>query len=523
MKRNDLDCFEPDELERLLGTVKPGKTNKKTRDRLMRAVDRRTGLETAGKSRAGLRLGKKAWLALAACFVLLVSLSAGTYAYAEAKEYNEAVIFFEENGLSTEGLSRAEIKAVYRDIKSESFTYSKTNEVLEHSLRTEPVLGYEIESTEKPVSDEPLSNAKDRYWSEIEEYQVASDDRSGTYHAVVYRQLKWTYESEEEMYGNIALPVEGGVAVACSMPDEHGYFTRPALMMLNEDGERLWLTSWGEDRFAGEMNEYEFPDEQVWCMIENDDGSVTAFSVLMKIEKKGPRQVLCTGSAICVTKIAKDGTMIYSKVNPTARVACSEVFRFEDGYLMKMYGQPEDIDGDGETETEQYVAHIDADGNLVQDYHFTEDGKEFKIEDIAESGGKLCVSLTAIDIEASDALFGEIDLGGQISENEFTSDLYMVSAEAFAPHMEEVISARLLIIDVKTGNIINDYEVKGAMGGKVSIEGGADWLVDRIITSNYIPDFRDVDNAYAAEWSYHFDRNGNFLDSEATGNTNYRL
>ncbi|RAZ51439.1 hypothetical protein DK853_46530, partial [Klebsiella oxytoca] len=62
------------------------------------------------------------WLALAACLALTVSLAGVAFA-AEAREYGAAVAFFDENGLSTEGLSRSDVKAVYRDITSQHFTY----------------------------------------------------------------------------------------------------------------------------------------------------------------------------------------------------------------------------------------------------------------------------------------------------------------------------------------------------------------------------------------------------------------
>ena len=77
----------------------------------------------------------KRWAAIAACFVLLLSIGMGTLIYAaEVKEYKEAVSFFEFYGLSSKGLVRKEIKAVYRDITTKSFTYSKTTEVIKNSL-----------------------------------------------------------------------------------------------------------------------------------------------------------------------------------------------------------------------------------------------------------------------------------------------------------------------------------------------------------------------------------------------------
>ena len=51
--------------------------------------------------------------------------------------------FFAENGLSAEGLSRAEVKAVYRDITEMKFSYGKTAEVIRKA-----VPGWEIQQRE---------------------------------------------------------------------------------------------------------------------------------------------------------------------------------------------------------------------------------------------------------------------------------------------------------------------------------------------------------------------------------------
>ena len=75
------------------------------------------------------------WGALAACLALIVIIGSTGFAIAaEAKEYNNAVAFFEENGLSTEGLSRSEVKAVYRDITQKTFSYGKTAEVIQQAV-----------------------------------------------------------------------------------------------------------------------------------------------------------------------------------------------------------------------------------------------------------------------------------------------------------------------------------------------------------------------------------------------------
>ena len=97
------------------------------------------------------------WCALAACMALVIGL-AGAAIAAEAKEYRTAAAFFEDNGLSMEGLSRAEVKAVYWDITSERFTYDKTAEVMERS-----VPGLEIDQRQ-PTPEELAAMWEQNVW-----------------------------------------------------------------------------------------------------------------------------------------------------------------------------------------------------------------------------------------------------------------------------------------------------------------------------------------------------------------------
>ncbi|MBQ9468272.1 MAG: hypothetical protein IJU52_04635 [Clostridia bacterium] len=70
-------------------------------------------------------------LAALVAAALLFAAGAGIAVFAsETSRYNEAVRFFNENGLSTDGLSSSEIKAVHADIVSRKFTYAKTAAVI---------------------------------------------------------------------------------------------------------------------------------------------------------------------------------------------------------------------------------------------------------------------------------------------------------------------------------------------------------------------------------------------------------
>ena len=91
---------------------------------------------------------------IAACFVLIISIGLGTYAYTvDAKEYSAAVQFFDEYDLPTDGLSRGEIKSVYKDINTKNFSYSKTADVIANSLTPNMMAKYE-ELSANPTPEE---------------------------------------------------------------------------------------------------------------------------------------------------------------------------------------------------------------------------------------------------------------------------------------------------------------------------------------------------------------------------------
>ena len=87
----------------------------------------------------------KKLLITAACFVLMFSVGFGTYAYAaEAREYKKAVQFFNDYVLSTDGLTREEIKNVYRDITSNSFSDDKTIYVIATNISPDMIKDYVV-------------------------------------------------------------------------------------------------------------------------------------------------------------------------------------------------------------------------------------------------------------------------------------------------------------------------------------------------------------------------------------------
>ncbi len=76
------------------------------------------------------RFQLKPIIAVCMAAVLLIGCFSGYTVITEAKEYKAAAAFFEEYDLPTEGLTRADIKAIYKDITLKAFSYEKTLEIL---------------------------------------------------------------------------------------------------------------------------------------------------------------------------------------------------------------------------------------------------------------------------------------------------------------------------------------------------------------------------------------------------------
>ena len=114
-----LDGCGPEELDRVL----PEEFDADLPEGAMERMRERAFEKALGQAPRRKRAPGRPWLrwAAAACLVLAVGLAGVAYA-AEAREYGAAVQFFDENGLSMEGLSREDVKAVYRDITTQEDT-----------------------------------------------------------------------------------------------------------------------------------------------------------------------------------------------------------------------------------------------------------------------------------------------------------------------------------------------------------------------------------------------------------------
>ena len=134
-----LNNCQPQELDSFLDAVTVKMPEEADGDRI-----RALAMQKAGVSPKHRTLRKVALIA--ACITVVAAILVGCYV-AEKVEYDNAVKFFDLNNFDTEGMSRDDIKRVYRDITTERFQYSESYELLKSSQEVTAVEGVAINIT----------------------------------------------------------------------------------------------------------------------------------------------------------------------------------------------------------------------------------------------------------------------------------------------------------------------------------------------------------------------------------------
>ena len=466
-----LDGLNEQELDALLkNTDCAGKSSASVR--IARSAAKKAGIG----EKKGFGISKRGWLAIAACAVLVIGMAFGGYALAaEAKEYNAALAYCEANGISTEGLSRAEIKEVYRSIRSGIGTGDDQNG------ENETVGGWEILTDGDPRTEDfnSVMIAEILRSSAEQEYVCGiSSDGSGVIRKEKDGEKLWEYKTSEVSACSAAVPVKGGTAVFALriVESDEGTVSLPAVFKLNDNGELLWMTKWADDQAYSDMIEYDSD-----TLVPEPDGGVTVFSVKRDYARRE--------FAVCVTRFGADGEIVFDAENPVGNCFVFGAYKIGEGYMARVGLTP--VLTDGFTVQEYCVMRFTGDGHISDAYRFSEDGMEIQVSDMILFGGKLYVSATVTDV-------------GMLNEG---SD------------QEDMITAMLFVCDPDTGALREFYQVKNAEGSRLEASRNElKWSVNRI-TSLSVTEGEGVLslNGAAAVWSYRFDTDCRFIDSAETG------
>lgn len=460
----------------------------------------------------------RALAAIAACCVLLFCLGFGTYAYAaEVREYNDAVRFFNDYELSTEGLTRGEIKAVYRDITTKSFTYSKTAEVIQKSLSSDPVGGYEIlQDDPTPEDIENLWNYRNEnggYWFPIQndtdgiryDYRLVYRNDEALGYEVFDRSylekydgetLLWSISVEEFGISGYSVVSDGVIAHGETITRSSEEVTHGWMAKIDQEGNLVWK----------HRLENGFEDESIAAVLENDDGSYAVIS-------RGDYRYFC------LSQYTQDGEVTHFQKTEVGNYGIWNAARFGDGYIVQL----------GSYITDEYarIVKVDHAGNITESISYGSEDAYYYITDMIEFDGNIYLSAYAVprcDDEAQ--RFGGRHEIAPVLEYLFGNDILEISSEELTPMVRENYTAMLLVCDPNGGVPREFYAVKGSLGGKLALSdsGKLLWDVKSIATTFFSPvtsSFTIGGTCYV--FRYTFDDNGKLISQEKTDEvTDYR-
>lgn len=436
---------------------------------------------------------------LAACAILLICVCFGLYACAEIEEYNDAVEFFDEHDLSTEGLSRGEIKAVYRDIITESFTYEKTAAVIEKSQSRIP--GYEIlQNNTLPNPSTSIGDTDSKFW-------VNSHSYTGSVRYAMERNWGYREESHIEKYDNDQLiwqiTIRDFRLTGCSVLSD-GIIAFGTSHTYGNQSSNAWIAKYSADGQLLWQRELDhgFDKEEVVFVLENTDGSYAAISW-------GDYNYLC------LSQHTVDGAETLCKKTEISNYNISNAARLGNGYFVQL---------DSYVNNEHAkIVKIDAKGNITDSYSYSEGDAYYFITDMIEFDGKVYLSAYAVPKPEDESR----NAGGRTNIATVLNylhdrNIWSISPEELTPIVRDNNTAILLVCDPDSCQPEEFYSVEGSIGSTLALSGCGtlQWNVESITDTFYSP----YTSAYTIGGScqvfrYSFSGDGTLVNQEKTGET----
>lgn len=442
---------------------------------------------------------------LAACLVLLISAGIGSYIYAEdVKNYNASIQFFNEYGLSTEGLTRGEIKSVYRDITTKSFTYSKTAEVIANSISTDRIEGYEI------LQENPTPEYVENIWNYMNYVGNYSSAQSGIHYSYnsEYEEnymtlvksvlekydgenLLWSASVTEFVIFGYSEVSDGVIAYGETPTNSSKQISYAWLAKFDNNGQLLWKR----------MLHNNFKDEYVAKVLEHEDGS---YAVITRGDLK----------YFCLNLLSHDGEPTYFKKTEIGNYGISNAARFGDGYIVQLWSY---IEGQFAS-----IVKVDREGNITDNFSYSAKDSYYYITDMIEFNGNIYLSAYAVPKLNDD----DNNYGGRYEIaailNQINKPFFQVSHENLTDLVRKNYTAMLLVCTPNGGEPQEFYSVDGSLGGKLAIstEGNLLWDVESIAMTYYSPATSSFTIGGSCNvFRYTFDNTGKLVSQNKTGET----
>ncbi|MEA4832916.1 MAG: hypothetical protein VB118_09930 [Oscillospiraceae bacterium] len=421
-------------------------------------------------------------------------------AAAEEREYNAAVAFFNENNLNADGLTRSDIKNVYRDISTGKFVYGKTAEVIEKNVG-----GHEIFREDPTPEDlENLWNYKNNGYYIITpqtgkgiEYKSEEINKFDSVLGfdVFDKTILTKYVDGREVWKTeLGFYVDGKcvdadgktIAFGQNLTYSSAQKTNGFIALVDSDGKVLWekaLTN-------AQKNEY------IESVIYEGD-RITVFS-------------RCDFKSICFSKLDMNGSVISFKENEIGNSAIKSAVKLGDGYLILL----------NNNETGNIMMKVNPDGSLSDSFTYSSDDNEYFITGMIEYGGSVYLSAYSVPKlnEGKGTAGGRYDIAAVLNYI-FDNNYLNIPNDELTKRVRDNFTAVLLECDIESGVPREFYSAKGSLGAALSIsdEGNLIWSVENITDTFFSPmtsSFTIGGASYV--YRYEFDNTGKILSMERT-------
>ena len=445
-------------------------------------------------------------IAVAACAVLLLGACFGTLgAVAEAEEYKAATQFFDEHGMSTEGLTREEIKAVYRDITTKSFSYSKTAQVIWSSISTDPVGGYEImQNAPGTWNGETLWNylnagilveqgEKGVHYKRRSEYE--EDDTGFDHHKQSYLEkydgetLLWSVAVSQYWIEGFDTVSDGIIAYGNTSTIDNYHTTRAWMAKIDPEGRLLWTRTL----------DHNYKQEHIAAVLDNGDGTYGVIS-------RGDLEFFV------LSRYTANGEELAFRQTKVGNYGIWNAARFADGYIVQL--------GSFVNNEHARIVKVDREGNITESFSYGDGASYYYITDMLEFNGNIYLSAYAVPRLADEeqSAGGRYEIAGVLNYL-FDNGIWKISSEELTPMVQDNYTAMLLVCEPESGIPREFYSVKGSRGGALSVSdtGKLLWNVESIFSAAYSPATSAFTIAGASYvYRYAFDAAGLLISREAT-------
>lgn len=322
------------------------------------------------------RIWKRGLIAACVTAVILAGSGAGAYAV-EASKLHAATAFFDEYGLSMEGLSNSEVKAVYRDISQSQFTYDKTAAVMQG-------VAPGFETGREKMTPEELAVVWDSCSGRNALPQTGIGYRKGYQYTLdkklgfnvlkksvlaCYRDGEFIWSAEfPEFYVEDSLLTENGTIVwgrSYTWSEEQRVIAWVALV--DDEGKTLWKYNM----------DHGFRQETIVSVLDNGDGT---FAVISRREP----------SRICLAQWDKNGIEDIKSSIEIGGFSIGFATRLGDGYLVQLQ-----TPGNASLNS-QVFARFDRNGAMLVEYFYEDEQFDYYYTDMEEYEGKIYISAYAV-------------------------------------------------------------------------------------------------------------------------------